>query len=349
MPELVVTNFNRNFTGVSSTTANVLRQQVSQYDLVLAGRALPGCPDPLTRKEATTLCKTPSNGRPFVIWHVRRNTEMRAAIWARDVLRLPIKIVFTSAARHRHSAFPRWLIGRMDAVIATTDAAAELVPNVSKTVPHGVDTDVLFPADDRAAAWADTGFPGKRGIATMGRIRPEKGTDRFVDVMLQVLPSQPDVTAVVTGRAMPKHQGFLDKIKKKVAEAGMQDRILFPGELPVDKVHAFIRGLSLLLHLPRYEPFGVTPLEALSSGVPFVATDTGGQYRELTCDSKTGVIVEEDDTAGTAAVVNGLLKNNDRHAEMAQAAREAAESRFSIKHEAAGISEVYERLWKEAL
>ena len=128
----------------------------------------------------------------------------------------------------------------------------------------------------------------------------------------------------------------------------MQDRILFPGELPVDKVHAFIRGLSLLLHLPRYEPFGVTPLEALSSGVPFVATDTGGQYRELTCDGKTGVIVEEDDTAGTAAMVNGLLKNNNRHAEMAQAAREAAETRFSIKHEAAGISEVYERLWNEA-
>lgn len=324
-----------------------MRQQVGQYDVVLAGRALPGCPNPVTRRSATQLSKAPTNGRPFVIWHVRRNTEMRAAIWARDVLRLPIKIVFTSAARHRHSAFPRWLISRMDAVIATTDAAAELVPNVYKTVPHGVDPDVFFPAENRAAAWQETGFPGKRGIATMGRIRPEKGTDRFVGVMLRVLPHHPDVTAVVTGRAMPKHQAFLAKIKEKVADAGMSDRILFPGELPVDGLHAFIRSLTLLLHLPRYEPFGVTPLEALASGVPFVATDTGGQYRKLSCKGETGVIVDEANLGHASEAVSNLLQSSDRHAQMAKAARNAAETQFSIQHEASGIAEVYERLWSE--
>ena len=77
---------------------------------------------------------------------MRRNTEMRAALWARDVLRLPVKIVFTSAAIRRHSAFPRWLISRMDAVIATTEAAASFVPHVRGIVPHGVDTERFFPA-----------------------------------------------------------------------------------------------------------------------------------------------------------------------------------------------------------
>lgn len=346
MTELVVTNFNRNFTGVSSTTASVLRQQTSQFDLVLAGRALPGCPEPISRRAATRLSRAPSNGRPVVIWHVRRNTEMRAALWARDVLRLPIRIVFTSAARHRHSALPRFLISRMDAVVATTQAAAELVPHVFKVVPHGVDTDVFAPAEDREAAWAATGFPGRRGIATMGRIRPEKGTDRFVEVMLRLLPRYEDVTAVVTGRAMPKDQAFLSALKSKVAEAGLSERIIFAGELPSDRMPAFIRGLSLMLHLPRYEPFGVTPLESLSSGVPFIATDTGGQYRELTDDGRAGVIVDED-TGAAVAAASDILDAPERHIAMAKAARDAALNRFSIAREAAGIAEVYEQVWRE--
>ncbi len=164
MPDLIVTNFNRNFTGVSATAAGVIRQQMDRYDMALAGVALPGCPDPVSTAAARAPTRKPPPGRPFAIWHVRRNTEMRAAIWARDVLRLPIRIVFTSARIRRHSAFPRWLISRMDAVIATTDEAAGFVPHVRGVVPHGVDTERFSPAQDRATAWADTGHPGARGI-----------------------------------------------------------------------------------------------------------------------------------------------------------------------------------------
>ncbi|MFC6642601.1 hypothetical protein [Sulfitobacter profundi] len=52
MPELFVTNYNRNFTGVSATAANVVRQQVNRHELVLVGQPLPGCPVPLTRAAA---------------------------------------------------------------------------------------------------------------------------------------------------------------------------------------------------------------------------------------------------------------------------------------------------------
>ena len=153
MTELFVTNFNRNFTGVSATAAGVAREQAKQFDMKLVGVPLPGLPDPITLGAARRLSRTPPPGRPFSIWHVRRNPEMRAAIWTRDVLRCPIRIVFTSAAQRRHSAYPRWLISRMDAVIATSEAAAAFVPNVQATVPHGVDIERFHPAPDRAAAW----------------------------------------------------------------------------------------------------------------------------------------------------------------------------------------------------
>ena len=192
MAELYVTNYNPNFTGVSATAANVIRQQVARYDMALVGQPLPCCPVPITPALAHLTSRTgPPAGKPFAIWHVRRNPEMRSALWLRDVRRAPIRIVFTSAAQRLHSAYPRWLISRMDAVIATTDKAAGFVPHVRAVVPHGVDTDLFTPAADRAAAWAALGFGGTYGIATVGRIRPEKGTDVFLSLIHISEPTRP--------------------------------------------------------------------------------------------------------------------------------------------------------------
>lgn len=345
MPELIVTNFNRNFTGVSATAAGVVRQQASRYDLALAGHALPGCPAPISPATALRLSRAVPSGRPFILWHVRRNPEMRKALWARDVLRLPVRIVFTSAAQRRHSLVPRWLISRMDAVIATTDRAAEFVPHVRAVVPHGVDTERFFPAADRDKAWAATGFPGARGIATIGRIRAEKGTDRFVAAMLRLLPDQPDVTALVIGRAATADKAFLQNLKDQIATAGLSDRILFPGEVAPEALPALLRGLSAVVQLPRYEGYGMTPLEGMASGVPFVATDAGC-YRSFAAQGRTGLITT-DDAQDTADALRMLLSDPARHAAMSSAARDAAEIHFSIQREADGIGAVYEAMWSE--
>ncbi|RLJ41402.1 mannosyltransferase [Litoreibacter meonggei] len=346
-PLLFVTNFNKNFTGVSATAAGVVRAQAKGFDLRLVGHSLPGCPDPIDLKTARMLSRRAPDGYPFSIWHVRRNTEMRAAIWARDVLRLPIRIVFTSAAQRRHSAFPRWLISRMDAVIATTEAASEYVPHVRAVVPHGVDTETFHPANNRATAWAATGFPGKRGIATVGRIRPEKGTDQFVDSMIRVLPSQPDTTALVIGRAGGSNDAFLGDLKARVAAANLKDRILFPGEIESVQLRKVLRGLSLLVPLPRYEGYGMTPLEAMASGVPFVATDTG-YFRAFSAQGDAGHVVPLGDVDGAAAKVENLLDNPDRLETMSRHALEVARNSYGIQTEVDGINAVYQQLWNEA-
>ena len=346
MPELFVTNFNRNFTGVSATAANVIRQQANTHDLRLVGRPLPGCPDPITTAEARRLCRNAPDGKPFAIWHVRRNTEMRAAIWARDVLRLPIRIVFTSAAQRRHSALPRWLISRMDAVVATTDKAAEFVPHVRAVVPHGVDTDLFQPADNRDTAWAALGYGGTRGIATIGRIRPEKGTDIFVDAMIDLLPTLPGAVALVIGRAAREHQGFLKDLKSRIAAAGLGDRILFPGEIPAADLPPLMRALSLVMQLPRYEGYGMAPLEGMASGVPFVGAEAG-YYRAFSAQGKSGVIVPLEAAQAGAEAARAILSDPARHVQMARDARDIALHSFSARAEADGIEAVYQALWSE--
>lgn len=344
MTELFVTNFNRNFTGVSATTANVVRQQAKMRKLELVGRPLPDCQPPISLASARRLSRdTPAN-RPFSIWHVRRNTEMRAALWARDVLRLPIRIVFTSAAQRRHSAFPRWLISRMDAVIATTEKAASFVPHVRAVVPHGVDTDIFCPPENRLTAWESLGYGGKVGIATIGRIRPEKGTDQFVEAMLRLLPQQPEATALVLGRAGREHQGFLSDLKARISAAGLSDRILFPGEIPAQDLPRIMRALSLVMQLPRYEGFGMVPLEGLASGVPFVGSDAG-YYREFSAQGTTGSIVAQDAPTEAAEAAKSILGDPDRHQSLSTNARETAIKSFSAAREALGIEAVYQELW----
>lgn len=346
-PELFVTNFNKNFTGVSATAANVIRQQMVQYDLRLVGHPLPDCPTPITASDAKRLSRKAPNGRSFAIWHVRRNPEMRVAIWARDVLQLPIRIVFTSAAQRLHSAYPRWLITRMDAVIATTERAAEFVPNVRAVVPHGVDTDLFTPAADRAAAWAATGCTGTMGIATIGRIRPEKGTDLFVEAMIKLLPDLPGATALVIGRAGGKHDAFKQKLQDQIAAAGLSDRILFPGELPAAELPRLMQGLSLVMQLPRYEGYGMAPLEAMASGVPFVGSDAG-YYRAFSAQGRSGVIVPLEAAQDAAEAARTVLSDPDKHAALSQAARDVALNSFSAAREAAGIGAVYEELWTKS-
>ncbi|MEM9434819.1 MAG: glycosyltransferase [Pseudomonadota bacterium] len=346
MPDLFVTNFNKNFTGVSATATNVVRAQTDQFDLRLVGQPLPGCPGPISVAQARAASRRPAS-RPFAIWHVRRNTEMRAAIWARDVLRLPIKTVFTSAAQRRHSAYPRWLISRMDAIIATTSEAAAYVDNVWDVVPHGVDTGVFFPAPDPALDWASLGYGGSRGVATIGRVRPEKGTDQFIAAMIALMQAgDTQTTALVIGKASAEHSGFQKSLIEQVHQAGLAERILFPGEKSAEQLPQLMRSLSCVVQMPRYEGYGMVPLEAMASGVPFIATDAGF-FREFSCQSQTGSIVAT--PAGAAAALAALLADDAQHAAMRRTCRHQAELNFSVAAEAAGINAVYERMWSGAV
>ncbi len=344
MPELIVVNLSRSNTGVSATSAQVARHHLRRYDLKIAGFQLDDLPSSISMAAARRLSAHPPAHRPYAIWHVRRNREMQAGIWARDILRLPIRLVFSSAAQRYHSLWPRWLISRMDAVIATTPTAAQFVPNVAAIAPHGIDEQVFFPAVNRADAWRDLGYPGKLGVATIGRVRPEKGTDRFVDAMIQLLPDLPEVTALVIGRATRKHHVFDLKLKDRVQRAGLINRILFVDEVEFSMMPKILRALTLVVQLPHYEGYGMVPLQALASGTPFVGTNAGN-FRAFSDDGETGRIIDPQNLVMTLQVIRRLIMDQESHAEMAKKAVKLVRMRFGIEQEANEIARVYEKLW----
>src|SRR5207249_2751574 len=100
----------------------------------------------------------------------------------------------------------------------------------STVVMHGIDPAMFAPASSRVAAKAALGFGDGPLVGCFGRIRAQKGTDVFVEAMIAVLPAFPNARAVVLGRATEAHRAFLDGLKRRVVEAGLAGRIVFPGE-----------------------------------------------------------------------------------------------------------------------
>ncbi len=349
-PEILITNMKKRYTGVSGTINALLPVQAKHFRIGFVGQDLPGAqlarqqsPDHfahLTVWQAIRLSRQPLPDGRLRIWHVRRDPEMVLAIFLRDVLRFPIRLVFTSAAKHRHSWFPRWLISKMDGVVATTPEAASFVPNTTRVVFHGASLERFTPPDSKADAWQRTGLPGKYGIGVFGRIRPTKGTDIFVDAMIEVLPQFPDFTAIITGQALAEHQDYLRAMEDKIRAAGLAERIVFLGNLPADEIPRWYQNVAIMVACPRYEPFGITPLEAMASGCAVVASRTGA-FEYIVKPGETGALVPTGDAQALADAVKTLMQDPDKTVLMGQAGRERVTAEVSIEKEADGIAQVY--------
>lgn len=341
--EVIAPNFKRRLSGVTSTIIQLVPvQRALGYKVAALG---PGLPDsiPHIRFRDLVCLWQPPQGRKNRVWHARRNVEMLPAIIMRDVLRMRLKIVFTSASQRRHSGWTKWLISKMDAVIATSGRTATYLNVPNTVVMHGIDTERFSPPQDKTTSRKALDLdPAQKFVGCFGRVRHQKGTDLFVDTMIELLPARPDWTAIIAGRATGPHADFEKGLIDKVAKAGLADRILFVGEHT--NINDWYRALDLFVAPQRWEGFGLTPLEAMATGVPVVATDVGA-FPELviTGEEETGTVIIADIEPMTSATAAFMDDNLRRQKAGARALHHAA-TNFSIEGEVRRLGAVYNGL-----
>lgn len=337
-PEVIVPNLKRRLSGVTATIARLVPIQARSIGIVATGPGLPSNVPHLPLWRVALLDHGPR------VWHARRNTEMLLGLAFRHLLGKRWKLAFTSASQRRHSAYTRWLIRRMDAVIATSDKTARYLERPATVILHGIDTETFRPAPDRRAVRARLGLPEDGMlIGCYGRIRAQKGTDVFVEAMIVALPGLPGARAVVMGRATGRNEAFRRRLQDRAAGAGLSDRILFRPEVPVSEMPEWYQVLDLFIAPQRWEGFGLTPLEAMACGVPVIATDAGA-FAELVAPGVTGTIIPPDDSGVMARAAREILDDPPRRDLWAAAARAHACDNFRIEDEAAAINRVYHRL-----
>jgi mannosyltransferase len=255
----------------------------------------------------------------------------------------PLKLVFTSAAQRHHKRLTRWLIRQMDAVIATSELSAAFLERKATVVMHGVDTDAYAPPADRAAAFAQARLPGRYAIGCFGRVRAQKGTDVFVEAMCRLLPRYPDFTAIIVGAVVPEQQGFANGLKQQIEAAGLQSRIVITGELAIEEVQRWYQRLTIYAFTSRNEGFGLTLIEAMSSGAALVASRAGAAEFVVE-DGVTGVLTPPGDSDALVTALEPLMRDPASANAMGGRARERVLEKFSLDAEANAIAAVYRTL-----
>ena len=298
--QLIVPNLHRRYSGVTATNRMVAPKLAKMFRAAWLG---PDAPDGIARIGFADLLKL-WRRRNSLIWHARRNNEMIVGVLLRS-LGWPLKLVFTSAAQRHHTWITRWLIRRMDAIIATSDISASFLKREATVIPHGVDTDRYAPPADRAAAFAEAGLPGRYAIGCFGRVRAQKGSDVFVDAMCRLLPRYPDFTAVMVGAITPEQSGFANDLRKRIEAAGLQSRIVITGELEIEEVQRWYQRLTIYAFTSRNEGFGLTLIEAMSAGAALVASRAGAAELVVE-DGVTGVLTPPGDVDALVAALEPL-------------------------------------------
>src|SRR5580692_205056 len=336
--QLIVPNLHRRYSGVTATNRMVAPKLAGMFRAAWLG---PDAPDGIAAIGLADLLRLWRRPTPL-IWHARRNNEMIAGVLLRS-LGWPLKLVFTSAAQRHHSWITRWLIRRMDAIIATSDVSASFLKRPATVIPHGVDTGVYAPSPDRAAAFAEAGLPGRYGIGCFGRVRAQKGTDVFVEAMCRLLPRYPDFTAIIVGGITVEHSGFASDLRKRIEAADLQSRIVITGELPIEDVQRWYRRLTIYAFTSRNEGFGLTLIEAMAVGAALVASRAGAAELVVE-DGETGVLVPPGDADALAAALEPWLRDPAAAAAMGKRARARVLDKFSLDAEADRIADVYRAL-----
>nr|WP_249780683.1 glycosyltransferase family 4 protein [Bradyrhizobium sp. dw_78] len=335
---MIVPNLHRRYSGVTATNRMVAPKLAKLLHAAWFGS---DAPDGIARMGAADLLKLWRRRTPL-IWHARRNNEMIIGVVLRS-LGWPLKLVFTSAAQRHHSWITRWLIRRMDAIIATSDISASFLKREAIVIPHGVDTDRYAPPADRAAAFAEAGLPGRYAIGCFGRVRAQKGTDLFVEAMCKLLPRYPDFTAVIVGAIAVEQTAFANDLKKRIEAANLQSRIVITGEVPIAEVQRWYQRLTIYAFTSRNEGFGLTLIEAMSVGAALVAARAGAAALVVE-DGVTGVLVPPGDAGALAAALEPLMREPSSASAMGMRGRTRVVEKFSLDVEANRIADVYRAL-----
>jgi D-inositol-3-phosphate glycosyltransferase len=187
-------------------------------------------------------------------------------------------------------------------------------PEAIDIVPCGVDTAEMRPAGPGARERLGLGLdPQDFVVLQLGRLVPRKGIDNVIRA-IACLRQHYAIRArllVVGGEADDPDPAKTPEIARlsAIAEAlDVRDDVIFTGRRPRHLLREYYSAADVFVTTPWYEPFGITPLEAMACGTPVVGAAVGG-IKHTVIDETTGFLVPPHDPAALAARLARLHRN----------------------------------------
>jgi glycogen(starch) synthase len=210
----------------------------------------------------------------------------------------------------------RRMVHRADRVIACSQymqghiASVFGLPAARVTViNNGIDPSDLHAPADLAALRARYAEPDEKLVLLAGRLVYEKGFQDALDALPHVIRRVGKVRFLVAGTGTHEHE-----LRNQALRLGLNWHGTFAGWLGDDALHGLYRIADLCVIPSLYEPFGLVALEAMASGCPCIAADTGG-LREVV-PRAVGLRFRSRDARDLAFTMERVLTDSALHARL---------------------------------
>lgn len=234
----------------------------------------------------------------------------------------------------------RWRTRKASFVVGISRRICEVMreggadPRNLRCVLDTVDTQAYRPGGDKRLLAEVTGTsPETPRIAIIAQLIERKGHRILFEAIPGILEHHPDAVFLVFGKGPLE-----ESLKKRVAAEPWSGQLRFMGfRTDLDRL---LPSLDLVVHPAFMEGMGVSLLQASACGVPIVASKAGG-IPEVVDDGVNGFLVEPGNPSDLANRVNELLGDPRLRQQMAQAGRDIALERFSIRRMAVDYLDLY--------
>lgn len=251
------------------------------------------------------------------------------------------------------------LIAEADAVIAECPQDADdLSEHYSaprqrmRVVPCGVDCR-LFHDVGRDRARRVLQLPGEQPILLqLGRLVPRKGVDDVIRSVAELRRRHAiDARLIIVGgdSHIPDEVAtpHLRDLRRIARDHAVEDVVQFVGQRGGDVLRYYYSAADVFVTTPWYEPFGITPLEAMACGTPVIGANVGG-IKFTVVDGQTGYLVPPRDHDAIADRAAGLLRDSRLRQQMSVQAAARVRAHFRWPDVAATIDALYDDVIREA-
>jgi glycosyltransferase involved in cell wall biosynthesis len=235
------------------------------------------------------------------------------------------------------AALKRLLLAQARLVIANSRAVARRLPLSHKlhVVHNGIDI-ARFDPQSSSELRRNHAIPADAPVVGMiGRLRPWKGQQAFIEMAARVHRQRPDAYFVIVGGTVfGSSEVYVTQLHALAAKHQLEARVIFTGHL--DDVAGALAAFDLFVHPGQPEPFGLVNIEAMAMCKPVVAF-AHGALPEIVVDGVTGQLVPPGDVDALAASVTTLLAAPAQRKALGRAGRLRVEQQFAIERVAAEI------------
>ena len=220
-------------------------------------------------------------------------------------------------------------------------------------IPCGFDPAELWPIAKQVAR-RELGFDAdERLILQLGRMVPRKG----IDVPIRALACLRDrygidARLIVVGgesdEPSPAATPEIGRLRQIAQDAGIADRVHFTGRRARPVLRYYYSAADVFVTTPWYEPFGITPLEAMACATPVIGARVGG-IKTTVRDGRTGYLVPPRDPDAVAERLAHLYRNPELSEQLGRAGRERAVRSFTWEQVAERMATLYARAARGAV